>query len=220
MTYSRTGGAAAAQSAGRRLRLRDDLVNASIQQDSAINPAASRTIKRNASAFMMASDGRGGRGKRGPAHEDVHGSETAANRIGRVLAGVFFGAESIAEAKAVRTTTDARMVGSNVTAAELSAALNVGCCGSSRHDQLARQLAKIRDNRYFRGFIIFVILFAGGLVGLQTYSVVQDSDGQPLPFMNVLDSLITTVFVFEIVLKMAAEVRVACAGERQLMCAW
>lgn len=60
---------------------------------------------------------------------------------------------------------------------------------------------KIEKSRIFQNFVIAVILFAGVLVGFETYPQVRYQYGDLLMF---LDRLVLSIFVAEIVIKMSA----------------
>lgn len=63
-------------------------------------------------------------------------------------------------------------------------------------------LKKVADADWFHHFIIGVILFAGVLVGAETYTAVRE---QHHDLLRVLDALVLTVFSIEVVVKMGAE---------------
>lgn len=65
--------------------------------------------------------------------------------------------------------------------------------------QLSRDFA---ESSRFQNFITAVILFAGVLVGIETYPSAVARYG---PIMHVLDKVVLYIFVFEIVVKMVAE---------------
>ena len=60
----------------------------------------------------------------------------------------------------------------------------------------------IVDSKLFSSFIIGVIVFAGILVGLETFPEIAERHGSTLHF---LDKLILGIFTAEVILKMAAE---------------
>lgn len=60
----------------------------------------------------------------------------------------------------------------------------------------------IAEDARFQNFITLVIIFAGILVGLETYPYVVDHAG---PVLHVLDKVVLYIFVVEIAIKMAAE---------------
>ncbi len=67
---------------------------------------------------------------------------------------------------------------------------------------MKEQFRKIVESKWFQNFIILVILSAGVVVGLETYpSVMQDYAG----VLHILDKLILSIFVVEIILKMGAK---------------
>jgi len=61
---------------------------------------------------------------------------------------------------------------------------------------------KITDSALFQNFITVTILFAGVLVGIETYPAVEASHG---PLVHLLHDIILAIFVAEIFLKMGAE---------------
>lgn len=65
-------------------------------------------------------------------------------------------------------------------------------------------LRKVADSPRFQNFITFVILFAGVLVGCETYPALVESHGT---ILHLLDKVVLAVFVVEIVVKMGAEGR-------------
>ena len=67
----------------------------------------------------------------------------------------------------------------------------------------AKDLKKIVQSKYFEGFILIVILFAGVLVGVQTY---PDFSARHHDIIMLLDTLIIAVFVIEATLKIASEI--------------
>lgn len=67
---------------------------------------------------------------------------------------------------------------------------------------LTTNLRRLVDSKPFNTFIILVILFAGVLVGVETYPEMIAEYGE---LLHVLDVIILTIFVIEIILKMAAE---------------
>jgi voltage-gated sodium channel len=58
-----------------------------------------------------------------------------------------------------------------------------------------------RDDRFQR-FITFVIILAGGLVGLETYPAMEQTCG---PLLHFLDKVVLWIFVLEISIKLIAE---------------
>lgn len=63
-------------------------------------------------------------------------------------------------------------------------------------------LKSIAEASWFQNFIIGVILFAGVLVGVQTYPAIEQQHHTTL---HILDQIILWIFVLEIVVKMGAE---------------
>ncbi|MDQ8193673.1 ion transporter [Coraliomargarita sp. SDUM461004] len=61
---------------------------------------------------------------------------------------------------------------------------------------------KIVDSQLFSSFIIIVIVFAGILVGIETFPAIVDRHYQLLHF---LDNAVLAIFTTEVILKMAAE---------------
>ena len=61
---------------------------------------------------------------------------------------------------------------------------------------------RIAESALFQNFITGVILFAGALVGIETYHAVHASYE---PVLHVLDQMVLWIFVAEIVIKMIAE---------------
>ncbi len=74
-------------------------------------------------------------------------------------------------------------------------------CTVKEEAPLKALLARIVDSSLFQNFITGVILFAGVLVGLETYPSIVQSHG---PLLHVLDAAVLWIFVAEIVLKMGA----------------
>ena len=68
--------------------------------------------------------------------------------------------------------------------------------------KLSRHLHRLVNSSPFEHFIIGVILFAGVLVGLETYPSIVDEYGS---ILAVLDGIVLAIFIVEIVLKMGAE---------------
>ncbi|MBO6935726.1 MAG: ion transporter [Deltaproteobacteria bacterium] len=62
---------------------------------------------------------------------------------------------------------------------------------------------RIAESAWFQNFITAVILFAGALVGLETYPAVH---ARYEPILHVLDQIVLWIFVGEIVIKMIAEI--------------
>jgi voltage-gated sodium channel len=62
---------------------------------------------------------------------------------------------------------------------------------------------KISEAKWFHAFIIFVILAAGVVVGLETYSSLMAVHGE---LLHLLDKIILYIFVAEIVIKMCAKI--------------
>lgn len=67
---------------------------------------------------------------------------------------------------------------------------------------MAETLRKIAENSTFQNFITAVILFAGVLVGIETYPAMVEAYHGPL---HILDQLVLWIFVAEVVVKMGAE---------------
>ena len=68
-----------------------------------------------------------------------------------------------------------------------------------------QQLAKnIAESKGFQNFITGLIIFAGVLVGLETYPAIEASYGTAL---HLMDKIVLGIFILEIVIKMAAEGR-------------
>ena len=67
---------------------------------------------------------------------------------------------------------------------------------------MSRQLRALADSTAFQRFIIGTILFAGVLVGLETYPDLVARHGSVL---HALDQIVLAIFVIEIVVKMGAE---------------
>lgn len=67
---------------------------------------------------------------------------------------------------------------------------------------MVRLCVRIRDAAWFQNFIIAVIIFAGVVVGMETYPYMVEHYGVQLHF---LDNLILGIFVVEIIIKMTAE---------------
>lgn len=63
-------------------------------------------------------------------------------------------------------------------------------------------LKKIADSKWFQNFIIGVILFAGVLVGVETYPAMRQAYHDRL---HMLDGIVLTIFTAEVVIKMGAE---------------
>ncbi len=69
---------------------------------------------------------------------------------------------------------------------------------------MTEKLRLIVDSKYFQGFIILVIIFAGVLVGVETYPAAMAKYGDTL---HALDKVVLGIFVVEILMKMGAEGR-------------
>jgi voltage-gated sodium channel len=67
---------------------------------------------------------------------------------------------------------------------------------------MAETLRKIADNSAFQNFVTAVILFAGVLVGIETYPEAVEAYHTPL---HLLDQAVLWIFVAEVVVKMGAE---------------
>lgn len=63
---------------------------------------------------------------------------------------------------------------------------------------------KIRDSRWFENFIFGIIIFAGLLVGLETYSEIKSNHSRTL---FVLDNLVLWIFVVELIIRTISEIR-------------
>lgn len=61
---------------------------------------------------------------------------------------------------------------------------------------------KIVDSKWFQSIIIFVILAAGVIVGLETYSSLMQTHGE---LLHLLDHIVLYIFVLEILLKIIAK---------------
>ena len=68
--------------------------------------------------------------------------------------------------------------------------------------RLSKQLERLTESKYFERFIIAVIIFAGVLVGLETYPEVMAKHGE---LILGLDRVVLAIFIVEIVLKMGAK---------------
>ena len=66
--------------------------------------------------------------------------------------------------------------------------------------QWSRKVARMTTSQEFSGFIIFVIIIAGLLVGIQTYEGMDQN-----PIVNTIDTIILGVFSFEVVCKIIME---------------
>ncbi|MCB0510602.1 MAG: ion transporter [Chitinophagales bacterium] len=64
---------------------------------------------------------------------------------------------------------------------------------------------KLAEASWFQGFIIFIILLAGVVVGIQTYEVSGTLKESWLPTLHLLDLIILAIFTVEVVVKMLAE---------------
>ena len=64
---------------------------------------------------------------------------------------------------------------------------------------------KIAEANWFQGFIIFIILLAGVVVGIQTYEISGSLKESWKPTLHFLDLLILFIFTVEVVIKMLAE---------------
>ena len=62
---------------------------------------------------------------------------------------------------------------------------------------------RVRNNDYFEGFVIFVILLSAIAVGFRTYE--ESFDPEFFLYLSYLDYFITFVFLTEIVIRMVAE---------------
>lgn len=67
---------------------------------------------------------------------------------------------------------------------------------------MAEFCRKIVDSKWFQIFIILVILAAGVIVGLETYSGLMQTHGE---LLHLLDRIVLYIFVLEIILKVAAK---------------
>lgn len=67
---------------------------------------------------------------------------------------------------------------------------------------MAENFRKIVDSKTFQYFIIGVILAAGVIVGLETYSGLMDTHGD---LLHLLDHIVLYIFVVEILLKIGAK---------------
>ena len=67
---------------------------------------------------------------------------------------------------------------------------------------IANNLKRIVTHRYFDSFIIAVIIFAGVLIGVQTY---PDLSARCHDLITILDTLIILIFVIEAMLKIVSE---------------
>ncbi len=67
---------------------------------------------------------------------------------------------------------------------------------------MAEFCTKIVDSKWFQTFIIFVIISAGVVVGLETYSSLMQTSGD---LLHLLDHIILYIFVLEIILKIIAK---------------
>ncbi|MEM8867040.1 MAG: ion transporter [Verrucomicrobiota bacterium] len=61
---------------------------------------------------------------------------------------------------------------------------------------------RIVDSKLFRNFIIGVIVFAGVLVGVETFPSMMEKYGD---FLHLLDKIVIGIFTAEVILKIAAE---------------
>ena len=64
---------------------------------------------------------------------------------------------------------------------------------------------RIADSKFFQDFIVYAILFAGLLVGIQTYEISSPTVRGWMGTIDVLDQIILWIFVVEVVIKMVAE---------------
>ncbi len=69
---------------------------------------------------------------------------------------------------------------------------------------MSEPLQRIADAPWFQNGILVVIVFAGILVGLETYPAIVARHG---PLLGVLDALVLSIFSVEILIKMGAEGR-------------
>lgn len=67
---------------------------------------------------------------------------------------------------------------------------------------MVQMFQSVATAQWFSRFITMVILFAGALVGLETYSSVVEKHGTVL---HLLDQMVLWIFVLEVVVKMGAE---------------
>ncbi len=63
------------------------------------------------------------------------------------------------------------------------------------------KLQEVRDNKVFEMFVIGIIIFSSVLIGVKTYEVT----GWPMTILWGLDYAVTIFFLFEILLRVAAE---------------
>ncbi|MDB4055341.1 ion transporter, partial [Akkermansiaceae bacterium] len=73
---------------------------------------------------------------------------------------------------------------------------------TTSHNILVRMADSIVQSKLFSRIIIFVIVCAGVLVGLQTFPEIES---RWAPLLNTLDSIILGIFTIEILLKMTAK---------------
>lgn len=64
---------------------------------------------------------------------------------------------------------------------------------------------KIAESNWFQSFIIFVILVAGVIVGIQTYEISGQLKESWKPTLDALDLIILAIFTIEVIVKVLAE---------------
>ena len=85
------------------------------------------------------------------------------------------------------------------TAAQNADNYTNACC-HAYIEKVANPMQKLTEDDRFNNFIIGIIMLAGLVVGLQT-----DKYCESLPVINVIDNVILTIFIFEVVAKVVAE---------------
>ena len=85
------------------------------------------------------------------------------------------------------------------TAAQNADNYTNACC-HAYIEKVANPMQKLTEDDRFNNFIIGIIMLAGLVVGLQT-----DKYCESLPVINVIDYVILTIFIFEVVAKVVAE---------------
>ena len=68
---------------------------------------------------------------------------------------------------------------------------------------LQEKLIKIRNNKAFEFFVISVIIFSALMIGVKTYQI----DPRLELILSVLDTLVTLIFLVEIIIRLAVEER-------------
>ncbi len=69
------------------------------------------------------------------------------------------------------------------------------------NQKLQRSFYKLRSNKFFEGFVVFIIIFSALVIGAKTYDISPTT----LKLVHILDWLITFIFLFEITIRFLGE---------------